>query len=183
MEHEIWKSIKGFEGAYEVSSHGRIRSLSRNEYFLNRWGREILRNRKATILSPCIGRGGYLLVSLSDVKNGITRKSFRVHRIVALAFIPNPLGKSQINHIDGNKRNNIVSNLEWCTHKENEAHATQNNLHPSKESHGRSKLTGQQVLEIRHKYAPRHYSLRRLAKEYNVGASTIRHIIKSNTWK
>lgn len=96
MEQEIWKSIKGYEGLYEVSNLGRIKSLW--------YGRE-------KILKPYKNKDGYLQVILS--KNGKV-KNFRVHRLVAEAFIPNPMGLPEINHLDENKANNVINNIEWC---------------------------------------------------------------------
>lgn len=104
---EVWKDIEGYEGLYQVSSWGRVRSVFR--YY------KILRGLKTT--------NGYLRVALC--KNGKT-KFHSVHRVVAQAFIPNPQNKPQVNHIDENKDNNHVENLEWCTAKENTNHGTHN---------------------------------------------------------
>lgn len=108
---EIWKDIEGWEGFYQVSNFGRVKSLER---FVN--GPKGLIKLKEKILSPKIDKNGYLLVGFH--KEGI-QKYMRIHRLVAMAFIPNPNNFPQINHIDENKRNNYVSNLEWCTHKYN----------------------------------------------------------------
>lgn len=100
---EIWKDIEGFEG-HQVSNFGRIKSLN-----YRRTGEE-------RILKPGKNRGGYLFVILC--KNG-KQKLFLVHCLVAKAFIPNPNNWTQINHLDENKENNCVDNLEWCTAKYN----------------------------------------------------------------
>lgn len=101
---EIWKDVKGYEGLYRISNHGRI------------WT-----NKYKKYLKQFISQGGYLHVSLS--KRGRVRK-YDIHRLVALNFIPLIDGKNVVNHIDENKTNNHVSNLEWCTQKENINHGT-----------------------------------------------------------
>ena len=103
----MWKDIKGYEGYYQVSSDGEIRRM------LAHGRTRIVKNR----LNP---KSLYYSVSLSKK---CTRKSFAVHRLVAEAFIPNNENKREVNHIDGNKLNNKVSNLEWVTQKENLVHA------------------------------------------------------------
>lgn len=107
---EIWSPIKGYEGYYEVSSYGVVRSVQRKS--LDRWGKYCL--RKGRILKPCNRR--YSMVVLS--KNGKARNCL-VHRLVAEAFIPNPHNWSVVNHKDENKLNNRMDNLEWCSQKYN----------------------------------------------------------------
>ena len=99
---EIWKDIKGYEGLYQVSNLGRVKSL--------KFGKE-------RILKPGRKKIGYLIVLLYD-NNGIC-KWFRIHRLVAEAFIPNPNNLPEVNHKDEDKSNNRVSNLEWCTRQYN----------------------------------------------------------------
>ena len=94
---EIWKDIQGYEGMYQVSSHGRVKSFKKN---------------KVKILKPQMHYKGYEFVTLH--KNGIGEKC-KVHRLVAKAFIPNPNNYPVVNHKDENKSNNNVENLEWCT--------------------------------------------------------------------
>jgi len=109
MEH--WKDIKGYEGRYQVSDKGRVRSLpckSSTKYY------------GAKVLAQFIGSGhGYMIVNLS-------RKTHYVHRLVAEAFIDNPNNYPCINHRDENKRNNNVGNLEWCTYAYNNNYGTRN---------------------------------------------------------
>ena len=101
---EIWKDIKEYEGLYQVSNLGRVKRITTGR-----------------VLKPLKHANGYLMVKLS--KNSIVYTK-TVHRLVAEAFIPNPEHKSEINHIDENKTNNNVSNLEWMTRKENINHGT-----------------------------------------------------------
>lgn len=118
MYQEIWKDIPGYEGIYQASNFGRIRSLDR--VVLNRNIKNHVKGR-VRVASP--DQDGYLGLTLS--KNGI-HKSFHVHRLVAITFIPNPENKLEVNHIDLNKQNNRVDNLEWCTRLENERHSRNN---------------------------------------------------------
>ena len=97
---EFWKPIYGYEGLYEVSNFGRVKSVKFKKSRL----KTLYKNEK-----------GYLYTYL--YKNGV-REKLRIHRLVALAFIPNPENKPTVNHIDEDKSNNKVSNLEWATYKE-----------------------------------------------------------------
>ena len=114
---ENWKPIKNYEGLYEVSDLGNIRSVTR---------KIIDKNNKIKIIKGRIHKlyatkSGYIAVSL--YKNS-KQKVYRVHRLVAEAFIPNPNNLPQVNHIDENKENNCINNLEWCTVSENALHKT-----------------------------------------------------------
>lgn len=121
MNNEIWKPIKGYEGIYEVSNLGRIKSLERKVHADFKFGKT--RTYKERILKPGIVNG-YQQVKLRDNSNKIVY----VHRLVAETFINNPNNYKTINHIDGNKQNNCVDNLEWCTQKENVRHALETGL-------------------------------------------------------
>ena len=108
---EIWKEIEGYNGDYLISNFGEIISEKFN---------------KRKRLKQCIPNNkGYLVVRLSKNK---TKKTFSVHRLVTNAFIPNPKNNPEVNHIDGNKLNNKVTNLEWVSAKENIQHAWKNSL-------------------------------------------------------
>lgn len=102
--NELWKPVPGYEGIYEVSDQGRVKSLARETN--NQYGKTDI------IISPGWSPNGYFFVALS--KNG-TRKLVRVHRLVAEVFIPNPENLPQVNHKDQDPGNNRVDNLEWCT--------------------------------------------------------------------
>lgn len=120
--NEIWKDVVGWEGLYIVSNLGNIRSLDRRIKGPQPNGRLIKGKLRKILIS-----NGYASVNLIDKETGrSTRNS--VHRFVAEAFIPNPEKKPCVNHIDGNKQNNHVSNLEWCTYKENSEHAFRTGL-------------------------------------------------------
>ena len=112
--NEVWRAIPGYEGLYEVSNRGRVRSVDR--VAIGRWGHN---RRQAHILKQTPNGRGYLQVrfSIDGVKSAPL-----VHRLVASAFIPNPEGLPQVNHKDGVKGNNSVDNLEWCTASENALH-------------------------------------------------------------
>jgi|LakMenEpi03Aug12_release.lakeMendotaPanAssembly.Ray.scaffolds.fasta_scaffold1209567_2 hypothetical protein len=109
---ENWKDVEGYEGLYQVSNLGRIKSLPHVNY--------LGRLRQECILGNRLSDRGYHTAVLYN--NG-KPKSFRVHRLVANAFIDNPNNKPHVNHIDGVKSNNLVSNLEWVTISENQKHA------------------------------------------------------------
>ena len=118
MKNEIWRDIKGYEGLYQISNLGRVKSLGRKSY-----SNVCLKDK---ILNPALEcKNGYKRVCLC--KDG-KEKRIKVHRLVAQAFIPNPDNKPIINHKDGNKINNSVENLEWCTYKENAQHAIKTGL-------------------------------------------------------
>ena len=114
---EIWKPVPGYEGLYEVSNLGRVRSV--NRYVKSKGESYWL--RKGKMLSPAKDKNGYLKVNLScNGKNNI----IRVHRLVAQAFLPNPDNLLEVNHKDEDKTNNRVENLEWCTAKYNNNYGT-----------------------------------------------------------
>lgn len=117
---EIWKDIVEYEGLYQVSNFGRVRSLDRyvNHY---RGGKKIVKSK--ILEQDCSGNSGYKRVQLC--KDG-KQKHFSVHRLVAIAFLPNPDHLPFVNHKDENKANNHVDNLEWCTHEYNDNYGTRN---------------------------------------------------------
>ena len=122
---EKWKDIIGYEGYYQISDYGNVRSLDRKIHFNK--GYSI---KKGKILKPILNKKGYYKVCLSKEQK---EKRFFIHRLVAIHFINNPLQKEQVNHKDGNKKNNCVDNLEWCTNLENQRHAIEKGLIDNKQ--------------------------------------------------
>lgn len=109
---EIWKDIEGWKGFYQISSHGRLKSFKQDP------AGKVMSNKNKT--------GWYLNVVLQGI--GKEKQSVKIHKLVAMAFIPNPQNKREINHKDGDKQNNRVDNLEWVTRQENTHHAIKNGL-------------------------------------------------------
>ncbi len=172
---EVFKKIKGYEN-YEVSNYGNVKSI---DHFV-RSKNNSKRVQKGRLLTKPKTVKGYLQVSLSN--NGI-RFNTGVHRLVALAFIPNPENKPQVNHINGIKDDNSLENLEWCTNKENQIHAVKNNLcNPNLgEKHHNSKLTNEQVKNARRmfKLGMDNITLSRL---YNISAPAMSKILRNKTY-
>ncbi len=134
---------------------------------------DIFNTRNGHKCKPQKNSKGYLRVSIGG-------KRFFVHKLVANKYIPNPENKTQVNHIDGNKENNCVENLEWVTNQENRQHAIKNGLQISGEKCSWTKLKEEDVLFIRE-----HSDIKRkeLAERFNVSSSTITDIRKYKSWK
>lgn len=148
-----------------ISSYGRVKNTITNFY-----------------LKPFSNNKGYLLVHLTI--NG-KRSNQLIHRLVAKAFIPNPDNLPQVNHIDGNKSNNRVNNLEWCTDSYNQNHAIVNKLHPSGVKVYNSKLSDEDVRYIREHYIPRdkQFGIKPLSKKFGTHSRTISRCVNRNTYK
>lgn len=158
---ESWKSFNDF---IEVSNQGKIKS-------------------HGNLIKGEICKNGYVRIHVSH--DGKQFKFF-VHRLVAQTFIPNPNNKPCVNHINGDKTNNCVDNLEWCTYSENNKHSYKTNLRNSKgENNPIHKLTNNQVCEIRKKYQKGKHNGNNanfLSKKYNVSPKTILDIVNHKKW-
>lgn len=175
---ERFVPMPSYKGQYEISTFCRVRSLDRT-----RKGRSGLPcNLKGRFKKIYPATNLYLQVSLC--KNGKS-KIFRLHRLLALAFIPNPLNKPEVNHKNGIKTDNRLSNLEWATKPENAQHAFDMGLHIPHDctgiKNGRAKLTEKEVLEIISLFAT--CSNKGLGKKYNLTATTVRNIRYNKLWK
>lgn len=165
---EVYKDIIGYEGLYQISNFGTVLSL-----------------KKDRLLKPQKSRKGYRLIVLSN-KGAIGRG---IHRLVAEAFIPNPLNLPQVNHKDGDKTNNYSNNLEWMTCSNNIRHAHNNNLYNFKgEKNSLHKLTEIEVLEIRDFYKNdppgrlKKGRLKPMAEKYKVTPTLISYIRNRRFW-
>jgi hypothetical protein len=163
----MWEDVKGYEGRYQVSDSGLVRSLN-------------YRGVKGVIKELVLtnDKKGYMNVPLTIGHNGTTQ--FKVHRLVAQAFLPNPDKLPQVNHKNGIKADNRVENLEWISNLENMRHSWASGLHKPKfgQENSNAKLSDKQVQEIQSKYT---YGVIRqvdLAKEYGVHQTHIGRLIR-----
>lgn len=168
---EIWKTLDR-NSNYQVSSSGHVRSLDRQ--VTDSLGRT--RKYLGKVLNPSKDENGYLLVGIS--KDGHSKRVF-VHRLVAETFIENPDDKPTVNHIDGNKENNKVDNLEWATYKENRDHAVRTGLLnlDKVRNHARSFSKPVKCIDTGQIFS----SISDAARHYNVDTETIKYWINSRT--
>lgn len=170
LPHEIWCDVIDYEGLYMVSNMGRVKSF----YGIGE-----------NLLTPSCNQKGYQYVVLTDINK--VRKSFKVHTLVARAFLPNSKGKRVVHHRDSNRANNRVENLEWVTHRENTAYAVQNGSYdkPIGCDNQHSKLTADDVRYIRAHYIPYHrkFGANALARKFNVSHGTIINVVNYVTYK
>ena len=166
---EVFEDLKGYEDTYQISEFGRIFSKRRLV------GNKIIFGRE---LEPQLTSDGYLKVTLSKDR---TSKRFYVNRLVAKQCIAKKNNLEKVNNIDGNKLNNNVTNLEWCTKEENQNHAVRTNLIQHGEDRPSAKLKESDVLEI--------YKLKGIMKasdianKYGVSKNTINCILRGSKWK
>ena len=154
-------------------------------YFISNLGK--LRGRSGRIIKTYINKEGYCAVCLKPNGRKGKVKFVKIHRLVAEAFIPKLENKPLVNHIDGNKQNNVVTNLEWCTYKENAVHASKEGLLKPLcgTTNPKAKLTKQDIQYIKANYIPKHkkYGARALGRYFSVPHSTIIRILHGKRYK
>ena len=176
-KNEEWKDIPNYEGIYQVSDLGRIKSLS--GLLATKSG--VIKQRYNKIMSQIIKSNGYLSIMFSVNSN---QKRFHVHRLVAISFISNPENKPEVNHKNCIKTHNYKMNLEWNTVQENTDHAVLNNLNCKGEKAPWSKLTSTKIIAIRRLYKINPYfNKTNVAKKLGVKDTTIHKIIRNQRWK
>ena len=167
LEGEIWRDIAGYEGHYQISNFGRVKSF---------------KNGKVKVRKPYIDKDGYLQIVLS--KNGINKWS-KIHRLVAEAFIPNLEQKPDIDHIFNNKLDNFVENLRWVTKSENNRYAYETGRVKTGEDNYRAKLTNEQAFWCRKVYIPRdrEFGAAALSRKFGINSRTMCGIVRNETYK
>ena len=178
---EIWKDIAGYEGLYQISNKGRVKSLNR---LVKDTTRDRVQKIKGRILKYCDNGKGYKLVYLNKNRK---RKNYYVHRLVAETFIPNPRQLPEVNHKDLNKANNKISNLEWITELDNKRHYRMTEI---------AKIRNKEIGEIRREaykkqiekvipriifeYSKNNKTLKQINIDTGIGVATISKILKQN---
>lgn len=175
---ETWKAIDGYNGLYEVSNCGRVRSLDRVVHH-PRYHNKRIRGQSMKLRTDI---HGYLYVGLSS--DG-AQKMLKVHRLVLIAFVGEPAKNAVCMHLDNDPKNNRVNNLRWGTISENNGQCREDGRTnvPRGEGHCLAKLTAAQVLRIRALYAAGNVSQRKLAMQFDVARTSIVAIIKRKSWK
>lgn len=153
---EEWRAVPGWDGRYEVSNLGR------------------LRNRHGKVIRPSLGERGYYQVGLYGDSG---QRSFRLHRLIALAFVSNPHGHPHVNHLDCDKLNNAATNLEWTTFEANFAHGREAGVALAKNNPKvRRKLSAAQVIDIRSRQIKTWPECKAVGEEFGVSASHVYNI-------
>ncbi len=168
---EIWEDLIELDSKYSISNYGKIKS------FYNSTGSKGINH----ILKPNKNSYGYLKVDLTKNKKS---KTYYIHQLVAKTFLRESYFEgAQINHKDGNKENNTIDNLEWCTQSQNIKHAYDTGLMTVKKLNNKIKLSRSIAEAIRNEYKSNNISIRYLSSKYNVSNNCIYKIVKCITWK
>lgn len=168
ITEEEWRAVAGFEGCYEVSNIGRVRSLDRIVFRVD--GTPVV--RQGQIIRPGVAGGRNKKYPYATLRQNGKSIGRLVHRLVASAFIPNPLNLAEVNHIDGIKTNNVVSNLEWMTPADNKRHASSLGLYTG----SKPKISDDDVATIR-QMRTSGAKTAALANAFNVSESLIYAIV------
>ncbi len=181
LTEEIWMQIEGYEGYFSVSSFGNVRSETRTIPH-KRFGQAVHQGKSIIPTETKSASNAYCVVSFAKEAK---QKMFLVHRLVALMFLDNPNDLPSVNHIDGNGLNNRLDNLEWTSPKNNTLHAYKVGLAKGKrgEQNSSSKLTEENVRQIRKLITEKTYSQAKIAKMFGVVDMVISDIKLGKTWK
>jgi hypothetical protein len=175
---EKWRSVVGHEGWYEVSSLGRVHSITRTVDVANGYRGVTSKTISGKLLSGKADKKGYPRV---DIYSNGKRRPVYIHRLVAEAFLAAISGKTHVNHKDGNTTNNRATNLEWMTQQENNEHSRKTGLFPFGSRHGHAKLSESSIPTIR-KRIKNGEPLLRIAKSLGVSRHAISAIRDRKTW-
>ena len=181
IQEEIWKDIADYEGLYQVSNLGRVKSLPWAQK--HQTGTYFTKRTRFIKISIGTGFNGYSCVALT--KNSI-QKGYFMHRVIAKAFIPNPENKPMINHINGVKTDNRIENLEWVTRSENTIHAFATGLNKPKfgVDNFNTKLSEEQVHEIRLRYSLGESTYKIFnSDDYKISYTNVKDIVARRIWK
>ena len=175
---EEWRAIPGFEGFYEASSCGRVRSLTRTITATSRWGTPQVYEREGRVLKLKRDRDGYLGCHLAV---GPVNKHVKAHQVVCLAFHGPAEPGQVVAHCDGSRDNNRPENLRWATHKENHGDRRLHGTHPSGPAHPRTRTTPEMAAEVKRMRA-RGSTQQAIADSFGVSQATIGKILGGTHW-
>lgn len=177
------KDIPGQEGKYAITDDGRVWCHGYTMSVKSRWGFKVTKRWKPHWIATNSSKDGKWYISVAI--GGKNRKGYKIHRLMAQAFIPNPKGLKEINHKNGIKTDNRLENLEWCTRKNNMKHARDNGfIPPAKKGADRpnAKLTWEQAEEIRREYSENRIPHRKLCLRYGVSFATVGDIVRNKRY-